>query len=260
MTPLDRSHVLDYVKKGNIPSITIHTVAGLNFVYGFFNYMFLALAIASHRVFFAVILTIITLSHLILMGVLKRTVTELNFRQRFLLAGFWAMFSSVFFLLCAMVLVETVNKFRLLGFALLLLLWLFCLGLNLLIPWLRMRKGRYNTPGKMGKAVLVFAAALPIAAIMAKITAPYLSQPMSVVVGSGLFMIMSVFCLLGSPMLLKAHYIKRYDIPGSPMPCLDYENQNPRRSLVRNLLVAFLKLLGLALAISILVGIYFTSP
>lgn len=259
MTPLDRSHVLDYVKKGNIPFLTIHTVAGLNFVYGIFHYIFLAFAMASHRFFFAAILTITAVSHWVLMGVLKRTVTELNFRQRFLLAGYWAMFSSVFFLLCAMVLVETASEFGLLGFALLLILWLFCLGLNLLIPWLRMQKGRYNTPGKMSKAVLVFAAALPIAAIMAKITAPYVSQPMSVVVGSGLFMIMSVFCLLGSPMLLKAHYIKRYDIPGSPIPCLNYEYQNPR-SLVRNILVTFLKLLGLALAVSILVGIYFTSP
>lgn len=261
---MNRSHVLNYINRGNAPLMTISHISGMNVLYCFFTYGFLIYAIVSRNFITTSILTAATAFHLVLVAVLKRRVQELSFYQRFLLSGFSTVFASVYFLLCSLIITETVTSYGL-GFqALLVLLWLGFIALRLLIPWLRVRRDGYNKPRKApSKKVVplsigVFALAGLAGRGVARIIFPRLEQSMAVLVGIWLFFFMSVMFALGASHLLKAYYIKRYEIEGESIPAL-MPGSIKRRSRLGQFLHGLLILLGLALAVAVLVGIYFSS-
>lgn len=261
---MHRSHVVDYINRGNAPLMTVSHISGMNFLYCFFTYGFLVYAIVSRHVITTSILFAATVFHVILVAVLKRRVQELNFHQRFLISGFSTLFASVFFLLCSLIIAETVTSYGL-GFrALLVLLWLVCVGLRLLIPWLRVRKGSYhNPPKKAAKQAVPLSIGLFMVAglagrLVARMIFPHLEQSVSVLVGIWLFFLMSVFCALGTSHLLKAYYIKRYDIEGESIPAL-IPGSVKHRSWPGKIFHTLLVLLGLAVAVAVLVGIYYSS-
>lgn len=230
---MERKYAEAYVKWREGNKISLNTLSMMTWVYSFLAGLALYYAFTTKRFFFASCMVVVVVAHGIITEICKQRVRQWTYVQTFLLPGISSLSASVVFLLLALVLVETATVYGVWYYSLIIGLWLVTIALYIYIPWKNVRNGtfyvaqqRHNSHkwsneriDRRGASVLGIGA---LAGIMGQSFArSTLSQASSGVVANvaiWAFQIVAMIMGMGSSNLLKAYYVKKYDIKGKSVP------------------------------------------
>lgn len=199
-------------------------------------------ACASGRAIVASIMAVLVVAHGIVAVVLKKTVHELTYAQRFLLTGYSALFGSLVFLLVSMMVVEGTDFWA--GYYIVLpIMWVLVICVNLWSTWNRAKKGYYFGRESQGgqKGFIGVSILCSIAGIMvAKVIAPSLGQYAIRNIVIWLFYLMSAAFTIGCPNFLKAYLVQKYEIHGASVEAYYSDGEKKKPLLLRIFLVVLI--------------------
>lgn len=230
---MKREYAEAYVKwrKGN--QISLNTLGMMTWIYAGLTALGLYYAFSTKRFFFAVCMVIVVAAHGIITEICKQRVQQWTYFQYFLLQGGSSLSASIVFLLLSLVLVETATGYGVWYYFLVIGLWLAIIALYIYLPWKNAGDGAFYTVqqhkksqswyneriGRQRMSVLGIGA---LAGIMgqsfARSTLSHASGEIVANVAIWAFLIVSMIMGMGSSNLLKAYYVKKYDIKGKSIP------------------------------------------
>lgn len=231
----ERTQAELYVTQYNLRSDNVEMLRGPVVLYGFFTYFAFFVAQVGQTYVCASILTVFTVLYWIITGVMLWTMKEVTFYQSALFCGVGAVLRGLYFSSVGLVFVE-VYRLSAWYYVGALAAWEICTLLRLWPDWYRVRRCKYQ-PREMdkygypveeftyeqrmrgGRILLVLVALFVLFwVVYIKIIYPQLGRagiPTTVVL---LSFLLGQAMEIGTPGLLKAYYIKKYDISGEPLP------------------------------------------
>lgn len=261
----ERTQAELYVTQYNLRCCNVEMLRGIVVLYGFFTYFAFFVAQVGQTYVCASILTVFTVLYWIITGVMLWTMKELTFYQSALFCGVGAVLRGLYFSSVGLVFVE-VYQLSAWYYVGALAAWGICTLLRLCSDWYRVRRCKYQ-PREMdeygypveeftyeqrmrgGRILLVLVALFVLFwVVYIKIIYPQLGRagiPTTVVLLS--FMLGQAM-EIGTPGLLKAYYIKKYDISGEPLPVRNMR-WGPKPSLFRRVVWFLFKWLFIGAAV-----------
>ena len=248
---------------------------GVNlYVLGIFTYLVLYWAqMGRHYVTVCFLIALVVFNE-IMVARWKRRGGELDFFQRHLLQGYLAAVGSLSFMLYPVVLVEQSGNvtLTLLFLAIMVAIWLILLLPQLLIPWSNIRREKtyihrnldqYGVPIATEKEKQAARRRLLVAVVLLAVCIivyvalifPHLGK-----VGVALNVLMLDVFLgfifsVGVCGLLKAYYIKKYNIQGESIPAYS-SCPEEKPTLLHRIVWGFLKWLGIGMAVMVQIGVF----
>ena len=245
----ERTQAELYVTQYNLRCCNVEMLREIVVLYGLFAYFAFFVAQVGQTYVCASILTVFTVLYWIITGVMLWTMKEVTFYQSALFSGVGAVLRGLYFSSVGLVFVEVyrLSAWYYIGA---LAAWGICTLLRLWPDWYRVRRCKYQ-PREMdeygypveeftyeqrmrgGRILLVLVALFVVFwVVYIKIIYPQLGRagiPTTVVL---LSFLLGQAMEIGTPGLLKAYYIKKYDISGEPLPVRNMR-WGPKPSLFR---------------------------
>lgn len=231
---MTREYAEAYVKYGSKRAPALDDLSVGVWVCGIFVVPCVAAGIGNGRPFFAILSLIALISCGVAIEICKQKVKQWTYFQRFLLRGGYPLAMSVAILLMGLSVWESQMEGALWCELVTLGIWLFGMGLCFYIPWRKANKGVYYQLSKVHrtnkwrmkrimerKSVIAGgsgAAAGYMGMSVARATFPHMSRGVVIAVGVAAILLVSLIFGTGSSDLLRAYYVKKYDLQGKTTP------------------------------------------
>lgn len=268
----ERTQVELYVTQYNRWFRNVDDLRGHLYLYGFLAYISVIMGRIGHSYVWASILTAFIPLYWLATTVMRRRMTQVSYFQGALFDGLGSGLLSLYTTCVGLVYVEIAR----LGpgyYVGVLAAWVVVTFLHLWLDWRRVRQGKL-TPRKLDKYGLPteeptyeqrkrgcwLLLALVVLFILFWVVFAKFIYPRLGRAGVPMIMILMTFLIgqfmeLGVTGLLKAYYIKKYDIPGESRPARD-ERWEPKPSLGQRIWFGFWKWFMISFAILTLVGAF----
>lgn len=261
-----------YVTQYNFLFSNVDDLRGNLIFYGIFGYIVLMTGRMGRSYVCASILTVYVVLYALVTTVMRRRMTQVSYFQGALFAGLGSGLLSLFLTCVGLVYVE-IGRLGPGYYVGVLAAWVVVTFLHLWLDWRRVRRGKltprkldkYGFPTeeftyeqrKRGSWLLLAIVVLFILfwVVFAKLIYPRLGRAGAPVTMVLMSFLMGQFMELGVTGLLKAYYIKKYDIPGESRPARD-ERWEPKPSLGQRIWFGFLKWFMIIFVILTLVGVF----
>ena len=268
----ERNQAVLYVTQYNFLSSNVDGLRENLIFYGIFGYIVLMTGRMGRSYVCASILTAYVVLYALVTTVMRRRMTQVSYFQGALFDGLGSGLLSLYITCVGLVYVEIAR----LGpgyYVGVLAAWVVVTFLHLWLDWRRVRQGKL-TPRKLDKYGLPteeptyeqrkrgcwLLLALVVLFILFWVVFAKFIYPRLGRAGVPMIMILMTFLIgqfmeLGVTGLLKAYYIKKYDIPGESRPARD-ERWEPKPSLGHRIWFGFWKWFMISFAILTLVGAF----
>lgn len=268
----ERNQAVLYVTQYNFLSSNVDGLRENLIFYGIFGYIVLMTGRMGRSYVCASILTVYVVLYALVTTVMRRRMTQVSYFQGALFAGLGSGLLSLFLTCVGLVYVE-IGRLGPGYYVGVLAAWVVVTFLHLWLDWRRVRRGKltprkldkYGFPTeeftyeqrKRGSWLLLAIVVLFILfwVVFAKLIYPRLGRAGAPVTMVLMSFLMGQFMELGVTGLLKAYYIKKYDIPGESRPARD-ERWEPKPSLGQRIWFGFLKWFMIIFVILTLVGAF----
>lgn len=230
---MKREYAEAYVKWGSRSRISLNTLGMMTWVYTLLTALGLYYAFSTKRFVFATCMVVVVVAYGIMTEIFKHRVRQWTYAQSFLLQGGSALIASVVFLLFSLVLVETATEYGIWYYIWVVGVWLAIMFLYIYIPWKEVEDGTFYRAQMQNKSQKCYnermgrrrASVLGIGAVagimgqsFARSTLAHVNGDVVAHVAIWAFLIVAVLMGMGSSALLKAYYIRKYDIKGKSVP------------------------------------------
>lgn len=230
---MKREYAEAYVKCGSKRAPSLDSLSVGVWVCAIFVVPCVAAGIGNGRPFFAILSLIALVSCGVAIEIFKQKVKQWTYFQRFLLQGGYPLAMSVVLLLMGLSVWESQMENALWCELLTLGVWLLGMGLYFYIPWRKASKGVYYQILKvhrtnkwrmehMGRKSVIAgcsgAAAGYMGQSIARVTLPHVSRGVAIAVGVAAILFLSLILGVGSSDLMRAYYVKKYDLQGKSTP------------------------------------------
>lgn len=261
---MELDNIKGFIKRYSESYLYLSSIKSLSWMYIFLGIIPLGYGIITHKFIIASIVVIMVIFYIVISNILVRKMTSVSYYQRFLLSGSFSLFTSLFFLMMAYSLVETVMPnmeaqilYSLtLGFA-----WFLAVFLIFSFEIYNAKKGKYSNAKSKKKNRVRVAAISSIGVVLGislmKIASKWMTQAFAINVAIILFYIVSMLAALGIPNFLAGYFVKKYSIPGESIPvCLfSRKKMSARKRKILKILIAFLIIFVTVIAIMTVLGV-----
>lgn len=230
---MEKMYAEAYVKWRSGNRMSLNSLSMMTWVYVLLTALGLYYAFNTQRFFFAICMIIVVVAHGTIIEICKQRVQQWTYFQHFLIQGGSSLTASIVFLLLALVLVETATKYGIWYYFLVVGAWLAIILLYSYIPWKKVQDGTFYRAQQWNKSQKWYnerigGRGIPVIGIgafagiigqsFARSTLSRASGGVVANVAIWAFLIVAMIMGMGSSDLLKAYYVKKYDIKGKSVP------------------------------------------